>query len=116
MSYYGLVPSEHSSGGRERRGPITKTGNSRCRHVVVQAAWSYRHRPAIGRALRARQAGQPPDVVAHAWKAQQRLYKRFHRLKARKHPNVAVTAVARELVGFTWAVMQDPNAAPRVAA
>jgi transposase len=114
MSYYGLVPSEDSSGSRERRGSITKTGNARCRHVVVQAAWSYRHRPALGAALRKRQAGQPADVVAHAWKAQHRLYKRFHRLKARKHPNVAVTAVARELVGFLWAVMQDPEAVPSI--
>ncbi len=112
MSYYGLVPSENSSGSRERRGSITKTGNARCRHVVVQAAWSYRHRPALSRDLQARQEGQPAAVVAHAWKAQQRLYKRLQRLRARKHPNVAVTAVARELVGFLWAVMQDPHAAP----
>lgn len=112
MSYWGFVPSEDSSGGRERRGSITKTGNARCRHVVVQAAWSYRHRPALSRALQQRQAGQPAALVAHAWKAQQRLYKRFQRLKARKHPNVAVTAVARELVGFLWAVMQDPDAVP----
>lgn len=108
MSYWGFVPSEHSTGGRERRGSITKAGNGRCRHVLVQAAWSYRHRPAIGRALAKRQQGQPPDVVAHGWKAQQRLYKRFQRLKARKHPNVAVVAVARELAGFVWAAMQEP--------
>ncbi len=62
----------------------------------------------MGVALRKRQAGQPAAVVAHAWRAQQRLYKRFHRLKARKHPNVALTAVARELVGFLWAIMHEP--------
>lgn len=114
MSYYGFVPSEHSTGERERRGSITKAGNSRCRHVLVQAAWSYRHRPALGPSLRRRQADQPAEVVAHAWKAQHRLYKRFQRLKARKHPNVAVVAVARELVGFLWAVAQDPEAAPSI--
>jgi transposase len=107
MAYLGLVPSEHSSGERHRRGPITKAGNSRCRHVLVQAAWSYRAPPRVGAALKRRQQGQPPDVIAHSWKAQHRLNKTYHRIAARKSSHIAVVAVARELVGFLWAVMQD---------
>lgn len=107
MAYLGLVPSEHSSGPRERRGAITKAGNSRCRHVLLQAAWAYRHQPRLSVALRARQRGQPAATVAHAWKAQQRLHKVYGRLTYRKRAPVAVVAVARELVGFLWAVLQD---------
>jgi transposase len=107
MAYVGLVPREDSSADTERRGPITKAGNSHCRHVLVQAAWAYRHAPRVGQALARRQRGQPPAVITHAWKAQHRLHKLFHRLAARKGPHVAVVAVARELVGFLWAIMQD---------
>lgn len=112
MAYLGLVPSEHSSGDRERRGPITKAGNSRCRHVLVQAAWSYRHRPAVGLELKKRQRGQPPEVIAHAWKGQHRLYKLYHRIAAKKSSNIAVVAVARELAGFLWAVMHELEIEP----
>jgi transposase len=105
--YLGLVSRENSSGDRERRGSITKAGNSHCRHVLVQAAWSYHHRPAISADLKRRQSGQPPGVIAHAWKAQQRLHQRYSHLAFRKQPQIAVVAVARELVGFLWAVMQD---------
>jgi transposase len=105
--YLGLVSRENSSGDRERRGSITKAGNSHCRHVLVQAAWSYHHRPAISADLKRRQSGQPPAVIAHAWKAQQRLHQRYSHLAFRKQPQIAVVAVARELVGFLWAVMQD---------
>ena len=73
MAYLGLVPREHSSGERSRRGSITKAGNSRCRHILVQAAWHYRLRPAVGVQLKKRQCGQPPGVIAHAWKSQHRL-------------------------------------------
>jgi transposase len=107
MAYLGLVPSEHSSGEHEHRGPITKAGNSRCRHVLVQAAWSYRSRPATSAELKKRQRGQSPEVVAHTWKAQQHLYKLYHRIAAKKSSRIAVVAVARELVGFLWAVMRD---------
>ena len=107
MAYLGLVPSEHSSGEREKRGSITKAGNSRCRHVLVQAAWHYRHRPAVGGRLKERQRGQPPGVIGHAWKAQHHLYKLFHRIAAKKSSRIAVVGVARELVGFLWAVMQE---------
>ena len=107
MAYLGLTPSEHSSGDRRRQGAITKAGNSHCRHVLVQAAWSYRHRPAVSKQLTARQQGQDPAVIAHAWKAQHRLYKLFYRLGARKPHQVALVAIARELVGFLWAILQD---------
>lgn len=107
MAYLGLVPSEHSSGERQRLGAITKAGNSRCRHVLVQAAWSYRHPPRLGASLRKRQEGEPADVIAHSWKAQHRLHKRFRQLEYRKNSRIAAVAVARELVGFVWAVMQD---------
>lgn len=108
MAYLGLVPSEHSSGDSHRRGPIKKSGNSRCRHVLVQAAWHYRHRPALGKELKRRQQGQPPHVVAHAWKAQHRLFKTYHRLAHRRpSAQIAAVAVARELVGFLWSVLHE---------
>ena len=75
--------------------------------MLVQAAWSYRHRPQISVDLKRRQAGQPPAVITHAWKAQQRLNARFNHLSYRKRPQIAVVAVARELVGFLWAVARE---------
>jgi transposase len=69
MGYSGVGSREHSSGGRTRRGAITKTGNSHLRRIVVEAAWAYRHRPAIGAALRKRQEGLGEDVLAIAWRA-----------------------------------------------
>jgi transposase len=105
--YLGLVSREDSSGDRTRLGSITKAGNTHCRHVLVQAAWSYRHRPQTSVDLKRRQAGQPPAVITHAGKAQQRLHRRFVYLSDRTRPQIAVVAVARELVGFLWAVMRD---------
>ena len=69
MAYLGLVPSEHSSGERTHRGPITKTGNSHVRRILVEAAWHYRHRPAVGVKLRKRREGQPQEICAIADKA-----------------------------------------------
>ena len=106
-AYLGFVPREDSSGDRERKGSITKAGNAHCRHALIQAAWSYRYVPKVAAHLKARQAGQPPGVIAHAWKAQQRLHKRYTHLSYRKQPQIAVVAVARELVGFLWAAMQE---------
>jgi transposase len=111
MAYIGLVPGEHTSGDRRRLGAITKAGNARVRHVLIQAAWSYRRRPTVGAALRRRQEGQDPSVLTHAWKCQHRLYKIFHRLAAKKPKQVAATAVAREMIGFLWAVLQDIDVA-----
>ena len=106
MSFVGLVPSEHSSGGKEARGGITKTGNAHLRRVLIEAAWHAQHRPRPNKAVQARRAGQPPEVVALAEQAEQRLFRRFSRLVARgKRPVVAATAVARELCGFIWALM-----------
>jgi len=107
MAYVGLVPSEHSSGDRRRLGAITKAGNARVRHILIQAAWQYRKRPAIGAPLRRRQRGQDPDVLGHAWKCQHRLHSLFHRLAFKKPTPVAATATARELVGFLWAILRD---------
>ncbi len=107
MAYVGLVPSEHSSGSRENRGSITKAGNSHCRHVLVQAAWSYRYPPRVGARLKERQEGLPPEVIARSWKAQHRLHKLFRRIEERRGSRIAVVAVARELAGFVWAALQD---------
>jgi transposase len=66
MAYVGLVSREDSTGRREREGSLTKAGNCHCRHVLVQAAWSYRHRPLVGTHLKMRQQGQPAAVITHA--------------------------------------------------
>lgn len=112
MAYLGLVPSEHSSGNRTRRGGITKTGNAHVRRVLVESAWAYARRPSIATRQREALAHQPPPVVALATKATQRLGKRFARLAGRgKRHQVAVTAIARELAGFVWAMETQPNIA-----
>lgn len=109
-AFVGLVPSEHSSGERRRLGSITKAGNSHVRRVLVEAAWHARRRPNTGPALRKRLAGQPPEVLAIATKAQARLHARYWRLVERRKPTtVAATAVARELAGFCWALMRLPT-------
>lgn len=83
--------------------------------MLVQAAWTDHYRPHLSVEIRRRQQGQPPAVIAHAWKAQQRLHQRYQHLAYRKQPQIAVVAVARELVGFLWAVMRDLPT-PEVAA
>lgn len=109
MAYVGMVPSERSSGGKERRGGITRAGNVRVRRLLVEAAWHYRHRPAVGFALRERRRGQPPRAIAIADRAQHRLHARYRRLLARgKAHNQVTVAVGRELVGFLWAAL-DPH-------
>jgi transposase len=107
MAYLGLVPGERSSGERTQRGGITKAGNRHVRRVLVEAAWHYRHRPAVGKALRRRREGQPTQVIALADRAQVRLHRRFYRLVLNNHKPTqkAVVAVARELVGFLWATL-----------
>jgi transposase len=106
MGFTGLVPSEYSSGTRTRRGSITKAGSQVVRTALVESAWSYRHRPAIGAGLRARQAGAAPDTLARSWKAQQRLHATWMKMTARGKPaGVTAAAVARELAGFVWAEM-----------
>jgi transposase len=106
MSYVGMTPSESSSGGSRRQGSITKAGNARCRRVLVEAAWHYQCKPNLGVALKKRHEGVDADVVAHSWRAQHRLHKKFWRIAKRTDSkNKAVVAVARELVGFVWAIM-----------
>lgn len=106
MSYVGLVPGQHSSGNSLSMGSITKAGNSRCRWALVESAWHYSHKPAVGTRLKQAWQGQSPEIVGIAWKAQQRLYKKFWGIAKRKEKNIAVVAVARELVGFIWAIMR----------
>ncbi len=106
MGFAGLTPTEYSSGSRTRRGHITKAGPEGVRTALVEAAWAYRYRPAIGVTLARRQAGQSPQTLARSWKAQQRLHAKYKKMTARgKPPGVAVVAVARELAGFVWAEM-----------
>ena len=105
MGYSEAVPSEESSGKRQQRGGITKTGNAHLRRIVVEAAWSYRLRPAVGPGLRKRQQGVPEDIKEMAWKAQLRLHKRYATLAAAgKDQRKIVIAVGRELLGFIWAI------------
>ena len=107
MAYLGLVPGEHSSGDKHRRGRITRTGNALVRRLLVETAWHYQHRPSVGVALTRRRKGQPARVIAIADKAQQRLCRRFRKLAAehKPAPKIAV-AIARELAGFLWAALQ----------
>ena len=105
MSYFGVVPSENSSGGTQRQGAITKTGNSHCRRVVIEAAHKYTRKPRLSKELKARQEGQSAEVVAHCTLAQHRLHKKYWSIANRKAPQKATVAVARELTGFIWAIM-----------
>lgn len=106
MAYLGLVPSEHSSGERHRRGPITKTGNDHARRLLIESSWHQRHLPRVGVRLRARRTGQPGWAIAIADRAQQRLHRRLRHLLGRGKPlNKAVTAVAREFAGFLWSAL-----------
>lgn len=108
MSYLGLVPSEHSSGDRIRRGRITKTGNSNARKALVGAAWAYRMPARISRVLLKRQEGVPKEVCKTAWEAQLRLCARYRRLTAAGKPHQkVVTAIARELSAYLWAISKQ---------
>jgi transposase len=106
MAFVGLVPSEHSSGMKQARGAITKTGNAHLRRVLVESAWHYRHHPFVSATLRQRQRGAPDAVIAQAWTAQHRLHRRYARFAARGQPKQHIsTAIARELTGFVWAAL-----------
>jgi len=105
MGYLGLVPSERSTGDSVKRGPITKAGNRRARRILVEASWSYRHPPRVGREKQMKVEAASEPVRAIAWKAQTRLSGRFRALsKKGKRPTIVVTAIARELCGFIWAI------------
>lgn len=112
MAYLGLVPSEHSSGGTTRRGGITKTGNSHVRRALTEAAHTYCHPARESRILLARLDGLPPEIRQIAWKAQVRLCGRFRALLARgKNKKTVITATARELSAFMWAIAHAINPA-----
>jgi transposase len=107
MSYVGLVPCESTTGQQRRLGSITKTGSGHARRLLIEAAWHYRPRPRIGKALTDRQSGQPAEAIAIAWSAQQRLHRTWTRLEQRaKRRTIIAVAAARELAGFAWALTQ----------
>jgi len=110
MAYLGLVPCEHSSGKTERKGGITRTGNAHARYIIVEAAWAYRFPPRMSPAIRKRNELVGSEVQEVAWRAQQRLYRKYRKLLGRrKNIQQTMTAVARELVGFIWAIAQQPK-------
>ncbi|HNM20599.1 MAG TPA: IS110 family transposase [Nitrospira sp.] len=115
FSYAGLVPSERSSGGPrgQSRGGITKTGNSHLRGIVVEASWHFQSRPGVSAALLKRRQGQDPRILAIADQAHQRLHRKFRRMEQRgKSSCKAAVAVARELLGFVWAIARQVDAMP----
>ena len=107
-AFLGVNPSEYSSGDSLRQGSISKAGNSHARRALVEGSWAYRHPAKVSVHIRKRLENLPRAIQDIAWKAQVRLCQRFRHLMRRgKHPNVAVTAVARELVAFMWAIARE---------
>jgi transposase len=105
MAYLGLVPSERSSGATRRQGGITKAGNGAARRMLIEAAWSYRFPARISREQLLRQEALAKPIRDTAWKAQERLCRRYRKLsQAGKLPTVVTAAIARELSGFVWAI------------
>jgi len=110
MAFIGLVPSEHSSGGTRRQGAITKCGNSHARWMLIECAQHFRRAPKIGAALTTRQVGVSQEVKELSWRMQNRLNKRYLKLKMRqKEDNKCIVAVARELAGFIWELVNKCN-------
>jgi len=115
MSYLGLVPSEHSSGSRTRRGGITKAGSKDARRVLIEGAWTYRSNARIGPVHQSRLGGLPKPVREIVWNAQVRLCSRYRRLAARGKPQTVVTtAIAREMAAFIWAIARHVQPAETV--
>jgi len=113
MKFLGLIPSEYSSGERRRQGSITKAGNTHARRALVEGAWAYHYPAKVSRHLQLRLATQPKAIQDISWKAQVRLCKRYRKLIARgKHANQVVVAIARELVGFMWAIAKQVAVTP----
>ncbi len=114
MGYLGLVPSEHTTGNDRQQGGITKMGNAPARRALVEAAWQYRAPARLSPHLKKRQAGLPKAITDIAWEAQRRLHHRYTHLTrvGRKKSQVAVTAVARELTGFVWAIARQIKPRP----
>lgn len=115
MAYLGLVPSEHSTGDRVKRSGITKAGNARVRKVLIEGAWTYRFPARVSPTIQARVDGLPRNVREIAWKGQVRLCGRYRRLMAAGKPKVVtITAIAREMAAFLWAIGQEVAPAPSV--
>jgi transposase len=113
MKFLGLIPSEYSSAEKRRQGSITKAGNTHARRGLIEGAWAYRYSAKVSRHLQLRLEKQPKIVQDISWKAQVRLCKRYRRLIARgKHANQVVVAIARELVGFMWAIAKEVPVTP----
>lgn len=107
-AFVGLIPSEYSSGTSRHQGGITKSGNTRARRALVEAAWAYRFAAKVSPHILSRSESLPKPIQAIGWKAQVRLCTRFRRLRARgKHVNVVCTAIARELLAFMWAIAKE---------
>jgi transposase len=105
MSYLGVVPSEHSSGEKRRRGPITRSGSQHARRLLVEAAWHYRRQPRVAGSLARRQLAGEPEIIALSWKCQRRLHHVWRQMEQRgKRRTIIAVAAARELAGFCWAV------------
>jgi transposase len=108
MSYLGLVPSEHSSGGKRKQGGITRTGNTRARRLLVEGAHTYRYAANVSTELQKRQESLSKEIIDIAWQAQLRLCRRYQRLiKRGKHYNLVVTAIAREMIAYIWAIARE---------
>ena len=108
MSYVGLTPSEYSSGNRKKLGGLTKAGNSRARRLLIEGAHAYRFPAKVSREMQVRQEGVPKEIIAIAWKAQNRLCKRYVYMSKRgKNYNVIMAAIAREMIAFVWAISKQ---------
>jgi transposase len=113
MKLLGLLPSESSSGPRRQQGSITKAGNTHARRALVEGAWAYRYPAKVRRHLQLRLEKQPKIIQDIRWQAQGRRCKRYRKLLARgKHANVVPVAIARELVGFLWAIAREGPITP----
>jgi len=108
MSFLGLTPSEYSSGPRQSRGRITKTGNAHVRRILIEAAWCYRYPAKVSREMQLSQASVPLAIREIAWRAQLRLTQRYQYMQRQGKPhNVTVVALARELAGFMWGIANE---------
>jgi len=110
MAYLGLVPTENTSSDKRRQGRITKCGNAHARWLLVECAQHYATPPKVSKELSRRQEGQPAQVRAISWRAQNRLHSRYTRLLGRRlQRNKAMVAIARELCGFIWELLRTQS-------
>jgi len=110
MAYLGLVPTENTSNDKRRQGRITKCGNAHARWLLVECAQHYATPPKVSQHLSRRQQGQPAQVRAISWRAQNRLHSRYRRLLGRRlQRNKAMVAIARELCGFIWELLRTQS-------